>query len=130
MPLREIGNCFRAFRHPHRVRRRPSLASETTKRSRQVNGILAIMQQSDADNLRLCAELGEGGELLVYFFFFFHQIATVGVLPGRRETRSESNSDLVFHDGVHYVQTEYIVNRSPFDICFITTFARCSFIEQ
>lgn len=54
MPSRETGNALLSESFDiHRVRRRPSLYSETAKRSRQVNGILAIMQQSDADNLRL-----------------------------------------------------------------------------
>jgi len=51
---RETGNVLLSESFDiHRVRRRPSLCLETSKRSRQVNGILAIMQQSDADNLRL-----------------------------------------------------------------------------
>lgn len=52
VPLRETGNALLSEPFDiHRVHRRPSLGSETAKRSRQVNGILAIMQQSDADNL-------------------------------------------------------------------------------
>lgn len=90
----------------HRVRRRPSLGSETAKRSRQVNGILAIMQQSDADNSRLGVDAG---------FSPFPVKSQPSRLSRRRETRSESNSGPVFHDGVMQTGTPLTrPNSAPF----------------
>jgi len=81
VPSRETGNALLSEPFDiHRVRRRPSLGLETAKRSRQVNGILAIMQQSDADNLRLGVDA---------CFSVFSVKSQSSRLPGRRETRSE-----------------------------------------
>lgn len=61
------------------------------KRSRQVNGILAIVQQSEADN---------STRLPVFFSSFFYQIASIALTQGlsQGETSFESNSGLIFHD--------------------------------